>query len=64
MEVLECWEIMRMYKQRIPDALLPFKNKANNKLMFFHLVYNRLFHLITIHPLWMTSKKKLTPGHN
>ena len=23
-----------------------------------------LFHLIAIHPLWMTSEENLTPGHN
>ena len=25
---------------------------------------NGLFHLIAIHPLWMTSEENLTPGHN
>ena len=23
-----------------------------------------LFHLIAIHPLWMTNEENLTPGHN
>ena len=23
-----------------------------------------LFHLIAVHPLWMTKKENLTPGHN
>ena len=27
-------------------------------------VYNGLFHLIAIHPLWMTSEENLIPGHN
>ena len=26
--------------------------------------YNGLFHLIAMHPLWMTSEENLTPGHN
>ena len=25
---------------------------------------NGLFHLIAMHPLWMTSEENLSPGHN
>ena len=40
------------------------KTKVKLTVMFLQQAMIGLLYLVDVHPLWMSSKKNLTPGHN